>query len=72
LKKGICQTFDATELHITQSIDKLLLQLDSVIKELVPHGVKQDTVSMLNAIKRDTLKSKNEMIKKFVQKRECN
>ena len=66
---AIHQQLDDVELHITKSIDELILQLDVLMKELTMYG-KNNVVAMLNTVKTDTLKSKDEMMKRLTQKRE--
>ena len=66
---GIHQQLDDVELHITKSINKLILQLDTLMKELTIYG-ENSVIEKLKTIKTDALKSKDKMMKKLTQKRE--
>ena len=64
---GIHQQLDDVELHITKSINKLILQLDTLMKELTIYG-ENSVIEKLKTIKTDALKSKDKMMKKLTQR----
>ena len=66
---GIHQQLDDVELHITKSINELILQLDTLMKELTIYS-ENSVIEKLKTIKTDALKSKDKMMKKSTQKRE--
>ena len=68
LPAGIHQQLNDVELHI-KSIDELIIQLDTLMKELTIYR-ENSVVEKLETVKIDTLKSKDEMMKKLTQKRE--
>ena len=62
------QQLDDIELHI-KSINELILQLDTLMKELTIYG-ENSVIEKLITVNIDTLKSNDEMMKKLTQKRE--